>query len=339
MTWKGLFGGASKTFSNIDFDIAKSALQKYIRRGIVDKAVLAAVELYRLGEVGGTAGVTNMYNRLCIIANEDIGPANLPLVLEVTRLVQLGDRDIYRLVNMVKLLAESFKTRLMSHAWWVYANPNGRTIAKDLGLVIDTEFSLDDIKYVEENKNSILFITSDPEDIRAYVLVFLKRLYEKNFNAFTWAAYFMDATTNMTLAKRKKFIKGGVRCITGKADILLWKALSQVIAAETHDILVEAYYNHTENRPFLQHAILIALYDVPYAKMEVEAIKDYPNLQGILNGEVILEVDAFVIDKHTSKGRSLGMGIQQFVEEGALVSPQDTLYYNKELEDIYMKRI
>src|SRR5205085_1316659 len=35
MTWKGLFGGASKTFSNIDFDIAKSVLQIYIRRVIV----------------------------------------------------------------------------------------------------------------------------------------------------------------------------------------------------------------------------------------------------------------------------------------------------------------
>lgn len=49
--------GATKTFSGIDFDVAKSALQKYIRRNMPEKAILAAIELYRLGEIGGSPGV------------------------------------------------------------------------------------------------------------------------------------------------------------------------------------------------------------------------------------------------------------------------------------------
>ena len=81
MTWKGLRGGSSKTYSGLDLDVVKSALQKYIRRNMPQKALLSAIELYRFGEVGGIAAVTNMYNRLAIIANEDIGPANLSLVL------------------------------------------------------------------------------------------------------------------------------------------------------------------------------------------------------------------------------------------------------------------
>ena len=47
MVWKGLRGGASKTYSGIDFDVAKSALQKYIRRDMQQKAILTAIELYR----------------------------------------------------------------------------------------------------------------------------------------------------------------------------------------------------------------------------------------------------------------------------------------------------
>lgn len=79
MLWKGIRAGHTKTFSGIDFDVAKSAVQKYIRRNIQEKAILAAIEIYRLGEIGGTAAVSNLFNRLAIIAAEDIGLGILSL--------------------------------------------------------------------------------------------------------------------------------------------------------------------------------------------------------------------------------------------------------------------
>lgn len=62
------------TVSGIDFDTAKSALQKYIRRGNIDKAVHIGKELdlFRFFE-GGQSSWTNFYNRLRVIVLEDIG--------------------------------------------------------------------------------------------------------------------------------------------------------------------------------------------------------------------------------------------------------------------------
>lgn len=342
MVWKGLRGGASKTYSGVDFDIAKSALQKYIRRNMPQKAILAAIELFRFGEIGGDSGVTNMYNRLSIIASEDIGPANLPLALEVTRIVEDGDRDVARLITMVQLMANGNKTRIMSHAWRAYANPEGREVSIKMGLPVDTTFTESDLTYITENYKCDLFIEGDPETIRPYILVFLKRLYEKDFNAFSWAYFFLEIAKEMTLGKRKKFVQGNPRSTTGKADILLWKALSKILPSETHDILVGAYYNHTENRPFLQNSIIIALYGLPYNKLDIEPSvnvwRQQPSLQQMLNGDFILEIDPYVIDKHTAKGRTMGKNINDFVAEGAIVDPQDPQFHSDILETIYMTR-
>ena len=342
MVWKGLRGGGTKTFSGISFDVAKSALQKYIRRNMPQKAILSAIELFRLGEVDGNPGVTNMYNRLAIIANEDIGPANLPLVLEVTRIVESGDRDPARLVAMVQLMCESPKTRMMSHAWRAYATIPGRKVSNKIGLPVDKEFTESDIAYIKQNTLSDLFLPSDPDNIRPYVLIFLKRLYEKDFNAFSWAYFFLEATKDMKLTKRKKFIQGTSRNSTGKPDILLWNALSKILSPETHDILVDAYYNHSENRPFLQNAILTALYEVPYKKLNIEPAVDFwnqqPLLKQMLDGNFTLDIDPFVIDKHTQQGRAMGKNIQDFVDEGAVVSPLAKDFYSETLEYIYKTR-
>jgi hypothetical protein len=342
MEWKGLRGGATKTYSGIDLDVAKSALQKYVRRNMPEKAILTAIELYRLGEVGGQAAVTNLYNRLAIIANEDVGPANLPLCLEVTRVVDSDDRDIARLVTMVQLLAQSPKTRMMSHLWRAYGTVEGRAIAIQVGLPVDTGFTEADLKYIAQNQNSDLFLPGDPDNIRPYVLIFLKRLYEKNFNAFSWVHFFFEVIGDLTIAKRRKFIQGSPRNVTGKADILLWKALSKILPPETHDILANAYYGHTENRPFLSVAIMAALYGLPYRKLDMEpdinTWRLQPSLAQMLNGDFILTVDAFAIDKHTQQGRAMGKGIQDFVQEGAVVSPQDLTYYSETLARMYEMR-
>ena len=342
MNWKGMMGG-STTFSNIKFDIAKSALQKYIRRNITEKALLIAFELYRFTETPeAKAAVTNMYNRLAIIANEDVGPANLSLVLEVTRIVESKNRDVGILYQIVKLLSESKKTRFCSHAWRAYANPDGRKIATELGLSLDTEFTSDDLLFIYENKNSDLFVESDPEDIKSYLLTFWNRLINKDFNAFTWCYFYLEASKDITLkTKRKKFItKGKERFNTGKADILLWKVFSKFLDVECHDILVEAYYNHTENRPFLQNGLVIALYGLKYEKINIIADpNDNNHINDMLHGRYdTIKIDDFVIDKHTRDGRDAGMTVSDFVDEGALVIPEDLTYRNELLAKIYSVR-
>lgn len=344
MTWKGLRGGATKTYSGLDLDVVKSALQKYIRRRMPEKAILAAIEMFRLGEIGGEAAVTNLFNRIVIIANEDIGAANPSLVLEITRVIESGVRDVYTLVAMIQLLAENTKTRMMSQAWKAYATPEGRAKAITMNLQIDTGFSEEDQRYINLHRTEDIFITSDPDTIRPFVLMFLKRLREKNFNAYSWAYYFLEHTKKLTLAKRRKFIDKSPRSMTGKADILLWKALSKVLPVETHDILVEAYFNHLESGPFLQHAILLAVSGVTtYTKFDLTPVittwRQSDVIGRMLGGEFTLTIPpeeiAYIVDIHTMAGRKQGLGLKQFIEMGAHIVPQDPHFYNETLEQIY----
>lgn len=341
MVWKGLRGG-SLTYSGLKVDAVKSAVQKYVRRQIPFKALIAAHELYQFSEVGGDAVVTNLYNRVAIIAAEDIGPGNLPLVLEVIRVVESKDRDVYRLCAMVQLLADSPKTRIMSHAHYAYGTVEGQTAAIAHGIGVSGQFTESDKSYLEQNVDDALFEPSDPELIRPYLRLFLKRLREKDLNAFVFAAAYTANTQDLTLVKRKKFIQGNPRSTTGDPSILLWKALAQVLPPQTHDILVDAYYKHTESRPFLQLAIIVAVYQVPYQAYDleptVEMIKREAVYQRILQNEFPLELDPYVLDKHTAEGRQAGKGTAEFVTNGAMVIPQDQRYYEPQLEALYQSR-
>ena len=81
MKFKGLFGG-SITYSGYSIDVVKSQLQKSIRRGEINLAVNAALELYRFSYLPDNVGkgiVTNLYNRLHVIVAEEI----LDLLIQV----------------------------------------------------------------------------------------------------------------------------------------------------------------------------------------------------------------------------------------------------------------
>jgi len=220
-------------------------------------------------------------------------------------------------------------------------SPDGRKVALELGLPLDTEFTSDDLLFINENKDSDLFLESDPDDLRSYLLLFYDRLIKKDFNAFTWCYFYLEVTKDLNLEnKRTKFIKGNQRCNTKKADILLWKVLSKFLDPECHDILVESYYNQSESRPFLQLAITIALYGLKYEKFNIIADpNDNNHIDDMLNGRYeMIKIDDFVIDKHTKDGRNSGMDVKDFVLDGALVIPEDMTYHNELLVKIYSTR-
>lgn len=84
------------TFNGYPFSTAKSALQKYIRRGEVKKAIYFAIELDLFKDVeGGKRCHTNFRHRLQIILLEDIGLANPDLLLRFEKL------DIPQLVYLM----------------------------------------------------------------------------------------------------------------------------------------------------------------------------------------------------------------------------------------------
>lgn len=331
MNWTGL-RGQSKTFSGIDFDVAKSGLQKYIRRQETGKAIILAFEMYRLAEVGGSPGVTNLYNRLAVIANEDISPNNLAIILAVTQMVQTKDRDLNKLLWAVDVLSKCSKTRLMSQAWRTYGTEEGRALAKSYELNINLDY---DRTYIDKHLNHPMFL-NDSLEMKEMILMFLYQLQNQDYQAFTWASLFLAKFGQDKVASRAKFVNNN-KYKTSYADIMLWRALYLVLDNNVYDILVDAYYNHSEKRPFLQNAILIAINNLPYQKYEIN-FEPYPGVADLYEGNYQIEIDDYVVDKHTRLGRLNGKTIQDFVDDGAKVIPQDPEYYDEILEEIYKLR-
>lgn len=106
---------SSVTPSGFALDLAKSTIQKLIRRG-EPLALDWVAEVFRMQENGPIR--TNLLNRISVIAMEDIGVANPSLVLEVFS--YLNDREnitLEGLLSRVSLMVSSKKTRLCSHVY------------------------------------------------------------------------------------------------------------------------------------------------------------------------------------------------------------------------------
>jgi len=327
MKWGGLFAG-TKTFSGYSLDIVKSALQKYIRRGESFLARNAAVEMFRLGEIGGTAAVTNLCNRLVIIAHEDIGLANWSLVQSVTREILNKNRNINVLLEIVDLLAQSSKTRLGSHAFRAFTQKSVEEYAKSLGVMIDTNFSKQDLENAK--KESFGDVS---EELLPYLSTFRERLKNKNMNAITWAfKYLLKSQGKKVVRMRKSNDKSGM---TTNPAILLWKILENFLPKETFNLMVQSYFSLNEPRLYLVNSILAVIYentDTP--KTGIKKICRKQNVK-LLRGRYKLEIKDYVVDKHTLKGRQMGANRKQFVEQGAIVLPQNEKYYDSVLAKIY----
>lgn len=105
--------------------VISSMLQKSIRRNALSNALIAMSEMYAFSNVAdGKAVVTNLINRLCVIAVEDIGVANVPLVIDVlfTLSETRNTTPFNTLAAIVSALSESQHSRFCSHIFRVYSN-------------------------------------------------------------------------------------------------------------------------------------------------------------------------------------------------------------------------
>lgn len=337
MVWAGPLSTGTRSYTGYTTGLLKSALQKYIRRGMVDKALQAAFELFRFSEVGGDNIVSNLYNRLSIISCEDIGPANLPLCGQVCGLVNDKNRDPAILAAMVEHMALSQKTRMMSHVWYVFCTHDGRAISP---LPLEKDF--DPGEDIQENVEDHI--------LSPYALAFLERMKRKDLNAFTWIWYFFKLCADKKV-KLTPMYPMGKR--TTNPKILLWEMVRKLRNDNIVDALCRSFFEYeNRNRPikgktsrdesrcYLATIVLSLLFpeDQPPIDMNVEAEKwrDNPRLQELLTGKYSFQIDeSYVHDKHTVEGRSMGATRSQFVTEGAHVENQHPLYFNQPLFDTY----
>lgn len=360
MAWHGLFGNTT-TYSGLRLDVVKSAMQKYVRRGITDRAVLAGLELYRMREVLLLSAnnpsrmikaiTSNLYNRIAIIACEDVGLCNINVVLECVKCCQQNkkcdpvvtndDSPLY-VATMLQLLANSSKSRIASWVWKAYYDPDGQKIAHELGVDLD-------LKNIDQNpvtRAAVTFDRSDPSDVKKAITDIEMCLdnaeLKHRLKAFVCLERYMEITKDMTLKKRQKRpgIKG-TKGTTGMPVILVWHVLYDRIPHDAYNTLVDAYFDIEEDRPFLSLAMLLAVYRIDTGvfdmSAEINKCRSDPKLVALVHGNVPLLIEDYVIDKHTAEGRAKGASSATFVQQGAVVIPQDKTYYDPVLEKVYIE--
>jgi len=126
------------------FDELRSVLQKSIRRGLLEEAVLAAYEFF----LSGPEAEEVLWRRLEIIATEDVGFGLIeaPIILESLnqqrlRMADRGDRWMYS-VHAVRLLATAKKdnTSMELATWAQFATARGerKVVVEDFMVDLHT---------------------------------------------------------------------------------------------------------------------------------------------------------------------------------------------------------
>lgn len=135
-------------------NLRKSDMQKAIRRGNHLQAMVAFASCVNIARIypddpNAKRIFTNMLNRVAICAMEDIGVANVPLVMHVVKrvldLTTTNTYDVTRVIpytmKLIYNLCQSQKTRVQSHIAHAY-HPKNHKQAREAGLTV-TESPVD----------------------------------------------------------------------------------------------------------------------------------------------------------------------------------------------------
>ena len=313
----GVYNGPfnSSTASGHSFDVMKSALQKYVRRGN-ERALSVFSEMWALGYLND--GIrTNTYNRISIIAVEDIGLSN-PALVEVA--VKVRGKSFSHCYSLLRKMIESTKTRVASHIWYCYSRP----------LILE-DYPSPTTKLTSKEKK---WLGRRPKiDMIEYYLT------KKSLKVFTWIYY---ATTLGKISPIKKCTSVTSRIgTTTDATGYVWRILFMFLPEDIIRMLETSYYTFTNSRRvFVVHAALMVLYPQEYDTQELEeTIGNLEEDEGDhLPISKKLRLHKYVVDKHTKEGREKGMSTTEFVTEGAIVENEDPLYVFEELKFHYTNR-
>lgn len=300
-------GGIS--WNGYETDILKSAIQKYIRRSNIEKALYCIVELDLFNELllrkynkSLKAFQTNIFNRLVIISIEDIGIGNPYLPIYIQECINKWEK-----IRLDKEKSEDRRQLLCEMVYNMCICKKGREISH-LKIVYE-EIS----KYKEKYPNVYNFDASRKNTEEAF-----KELYKENKDS---CFYYYFKYENQS--KLLDWI------IESEYDEKILKCMK---------ILRNWYkkYKYKEYKIYGIQIILIGLrrelikkYQFNY-KILSDVDKLYINN---INGEKI-EIDYYVIDKHTKQGRKKGKNIIDFVKEGSYVE-NESEFINQEYKKIY----
>ena len=332
----GLF--SSFIQGGIKLDIAKSALQKGIRRGSyidsdnnlvlnADLAVGMALRILKASfEVNSKAIRSNLFNRLIIIAGEDISVGSL----ECIRLVDISvDKlrneitDVEEQLRLVGMLVGQMcyapKIRLVS--WWKSAyfdainkGTTKQLSSQELGLFKELEKS--ELPIIDKWKDS----------------------FSKRSRISVYYAMKLHVSEEKKKIPRLNPISGKSRNIQSPIVYELWNEILKSEDRKYIDVMYKWYCNENENHIYLilVHAIILEYEKCNKSKSTFRT--SYCEIIEKSIDKAFTEnfyIPDYVIDSHTALGRANGMTAVNFVKEGSKVTNMWMNLYEKELEDLY----
>lgn len=341
MKWAGGFSKDTISYTGYTLDQLRSAVQGYIQHGDTEKALMAAVEMYRLNEAGGAqTPITSLINRLRQSAAEDIGLADIPLVIHIFSIFnKRGHMTFQAIAEVIKAMCAAKKSQLVPQIWRTYATPEGRAYAKNKDINIEWDLVEEDMEiYQERIDESPFWLDGDPEELKPYGENLYDRLINGDFVVFCWLAMFLEKS----IGADKKPLKVTRRAKRTQASEIIWQMLGRWDAPQklndSNDttlinILSDTYYDVSNGIPMMVLAFLCYLHkikNVPHGKLE------HVNVDKLMDGDYKLTIDEeYIVEKKVARGRgNTNKGLRP--AGGSVLANQCDKWFNEKYHDVYM---
>lgn len=303
-----------KTINGYNFDQAKSAVQKYIRRAMPDKGMYISndILLLKWGCPGAKGELTNFYNRIKIIYLEDIalGSASMLEYVDTSLRTIMNSTQLPKILpNLIRSMGLCTKTRVYSHIRAHFRNFTP---------------TLPDIEQYKLGK--------DNDTMMNIVGAFITCMRQKSIDAFYWLETILRVVDKGKVVPRMLKEK---HYNSTRAGFLVFEILDKFkfyashTKAQKYVAICKAWYKDMKmTEQFLPVFHAVAMYI-----LENDTIWDESNSQPTLDNAINylqtyqanllnkkITFDNFIIDRHTQLGKKIGRNNADFALEGSLVS-------------------
>ncbi len=355
MKFKGLLAG-SISLNGYSPDVLKSGVQKYSRRGELEKCEWCAVELDLFSQCGGEPIRTNNINRLIVISCEDVGVANPMLPIYLGKYVREWNQsrssgtgeDRLALLKMVNLISKSKKIRILSDVRAVYKNsltdesitqdPKYRGIYQNLTDLPEAAAGLWDMfceKDTEELAPLMDGLVWHLDQVDDRVFYYLFRILQLREQKKRCAQRFRG--WQPTGFQLEKPLGGRFQPEYAIWEHLFLRAEGMPKLTEALEVLFDWYNNRSESWLYLCQAVVYFVRDCDWTTPVEEPVLSKSQVEAVYqkNHQGKLALDEYVYDTHTKTGRKQGSGHLEFAKTGSLVNNEDTQLLNTTYREIY----
>lgn len=335
-----VFGGVS--MNNYKTDVMKSGLQKYIRRGELEKSLYCMVELdlFKMLDDKKVKGLrSNMRNRLIVTLVEDCGISDWRIYERVNELFKLWEEnrrcknnsERKYMVEILEYMNRSEKIRLCSWVKCYFGYGYKDESMKKYYEGVDLEKSEDKI-------GEKFYKKGDSNEIKKMIDGIVYNLNEDSDNVFYWVLKILDSKE-----------KCGRRNRRSKKGFIVFDILNEYIKEEKLKKLKEIhenwYINNDNSRGegilFVLNLCLFYLrrkeinWEEKLEKVEVsdERVKEIYDRNMKKNYK--FELDDYICDMHCMKGKMNGKNEKDFAKYGSVVNNEYGKFVVEKYKNIY----